>query len=259
MTQPFTSPLLTEIPSVAHGFFGREGGVSGGIYASLNCGYGSGDDREAVRENRGRVTKFLGADTDQLCTAYQIHSPRVALLETPWAWDKAPEADAMVTRAPGVALGILTADCVPVLLADREQRVIGAAHAGWRGAAGGIIEATIQAMSVLGARPEAIAAAIGPCIAQASYEVGPEFIVRFLQERPEHSRFFTPSARAGHQLFNLRGYVQQKLEEAGVSAVNCLANDTCFEENAFFSYRRATLRGEPAYGRQVSAIMLKDE
>ena len=251
-----TSPALSDIKNLRHGFFTREGGVSGGIYASLNCGPGSGDAIENVMENRDRVAKALNAGT--LCTAYQIHSPRVVVVEKAWEWKDAPEADALVARVPGIALGVLTADCLPILMADPESRVIAAVHAGWKGASGGVIEAAAEAMAGLGARTENIIAAIGPAIAQPSYEVGPEFHGRFLQQSMENDAFFLPSPeRAGHHLFDLASYAKKRLAMAGITSINLLARDTCSGENSFFSYRRATLRGESAYGRQVSAIVLE--
>jgi polyphenol oxidase len=248
-----TAPNLSALSGIRHGFFTREGGVSQGLYASLNCGPGSGDDIKNVLANRELVAKALGADT--LCTAYQIHSPQVEVVEKPWHWQAAPKADALVTTKPGIVLGVLTADCLPILLADEKNRVIGAAHAGWKGAFDGVIEATVQAMQRLGAQD--IVAAMGPCIGQASYEVGPEFQARFLEQDPANAGYFQPSARAGHFMFDLTGYVGKRLKQAGITRINLLAQDTCLQENAFFSYRRATLRGEPVYGRQVSAIVLE--
>ena len=242
------------IAGVRHGFFTREGGVSEGIYASLNCGLGSGDDTDKVATNRGRVAGKV--DVKALVTAYQIHSPSVVEVDAPWRREQAPRADAMVTTRPGLALGILTADCAPVLFADRKARVVGAAHAGWRGAVSGVLDATVAAMAKHGARPESIVAAIGPCIAQTSYEVGPEFPAPFLAEDPANAAFFKPSARAGHFMFELRGYVARRLKKIGIGSVHALANDTCREEERFFSYRRACLRGEKDYGREISVIAL---
>lgn len=249
---------LSSIPHVAHGFFTREGGVSGGVFASLNCGYGSGDDPRYVAKNRAIVETALGVKHDHLITCYQIHSAHVAEVTAAWDMQHAPEADAMVTATPGIALGILTADCVPVLFADTAAKVIGAAHAGWKGATLGVLEATIEKMCAHGAVRKNIVAAIGPCIRQKSYEVGPEFFARFLQENESNAAFFVPSEeRDGHFRFDLPGYAALRLKKAGISGTNSLANDTCFEEDAFFSYRRATLRGEASYGRLVSAIALK--
>jgi YfiH family protein len=243
------------LPGIAHGFFTRQGGVSEGIYASLNCGYGSGDDIAKVAENRARVAGALGAKPDDLLTAYQIHSAKAVIVEKPWGWKDAPQADALVTKTPGIALGVLAADCLPVLLADGNAKVIAAAHAGWKGAMGGVLEATIETMQQLGAKIPAIVAAIGPGIAQASYEVGPEFHDRFIAE-DEGNRLYFMHGREGKFLFDLKAYAKDRLRNAGISQINVLAEDTCLQENAFFSYRRATLCGETSYGRQLSAIML---
>ena len=242
-------------PSMVHGFFGRQGGVSEGIYAALNCGVGSHDDRVHVIENRNRVLAALSPGAT-LLTLHQIHSPRTVTVDSPWEIGKGPQADAMVTSRPGVALGILTADCAPVLLADREARVIGAAHAGWKGAAGGVIESVLRAMESLGARRKRIAAAIGPCISQANYEVGPEFRQSFLAAAPAHARFFVAAARDAHWQFDLEGFVAAQLATAGIGDVARLSACTYAREAEFFSFRRATHRGEKDYGRQVSAIAL---
>ncbi len=252
-----TCPMLSQEPGIRHGFFTRQGGVSAGLYNSLNCGFGSGDDVEIVTENRARVARSLGQEADNLCTAYQIHSPRCIILDHPWAWRDAQEADALVTNKPGIVLGILTADCVPVLFADSTRRIIGAAHAGWKGAIGGVLEATLDAMISLGAHKREICASIGPAIGQSSYEVGAEFIERFISESPDNNRFFIRSPRAGHFMFDIKAYVQNRLANVGVSQVNLLDHDTCAQEDLFFSYRRATLRAEPVYGRQISAITLE--
>jgi polyphenol oxidase len=246
---------LSAVKKIRHGFFTRHGGVSEGIYASLNCGPGSGDAIEKVLTNRGHVAKALSVEGDALCTAYQIHSPQVVVLDKPWTWQSAPKADALVTATPGIAIGILTADCLPILFADKEKRIIGAAHAGWKGAFDGVIEATVQTMQRLGAGD--IIATIGPGIGQMSYEIGPEFHARFLQKDIENADYFMLSPKAGHQLFDLAGYARKRLERAGVTAINLLARDTCLQENDFFSFRRATLRNEKAYGRQISAIVLE--
>lgn len=249
------STLLTPLSGVRHAFFTRNGGVSSGIYASLNLGRGSKDDPAAVEANRARAAEVFGADPDQLLTAYQIHSARVHVAETPWA--QAPEADAIVTRAAGLVLGALSADCAPILLADAEARVVACAHAGWRGALGGVVEAVIEAMAALGAAPERMAAAIGPCIGPASYEVGLEFLERFAREAPGCERFFAAGARPDKRLFDLPGFVLARLREAGVGACAWIGRDTCAEEAAFFSNRRAVRRGEGDYGRLLSAIMLE--
>lgn len=247
-----TSRNLSSVPHIRHGFFGRRGGVSDGIYSSLNCGQGSGDDLEKVRENRFRVSEALGTKAT-LSTCYQIHSPNVITLRMPW--EKSEEADALVTDQPNVPIGILTADCLPVLFADRKKPIIGAAHAGWKGAIGGVLEATIEAMKTLGATE--ITAAIGPAIQQKSYEVGPEFYDRFLQESQENTQFFIPSTKDGHHMFDLPGYAKSRLLRAGIANPEVLDYDTCSLENDFFSFRRTTLRGEKAYGRQVAAIVLE--
>lgn len=248
---------FNEIDGVRHAFFTREGGVSGGLYASLNCGLGSGDHADNVATNRRRAMERLDLAADALVTCYQIHSPTVVEVDTPWTRENTPRADAMVTTRPGVALGILTADCAPVLFADRKARVIGAAHAGWRGAVGGVLDATVEAMSKHGARPASMIAAIGPCIAQRSYEVGPEFPAPFIALDPADAMFFIPSARPGHFMFDLRGYVAKRLTKIGIGEVHQMPNDTCREEERFFSYRRACLRGEKDYGRGLSAITLQ--
>lgn len=248
--------LLSDSPRVRHGFFTRDGGVSGDIYGSLNCGLGSGDDRDAVIENRRRVADRLGAPRDALLVAYQSHSDRVLVVDRPWAPEDAPGVDGLVTATPGIVLGALSADCAPVLFSEPEAGVVGTAHAGWKGALGGVIEATVAAMCGIGARRERIRAAVGPAIAQASYEVGPEFRDRFVDAAPENGRFFAASARAGHHMFDLAGYVAARLRRLGLAGVETVVADTCAEEGRFFSYRRSCLRGERDYGRGVSAIVL---
>ena len=252
-----TSASLAALSGVRHGFFTREGGVSAGLYASLNCGLGSGDDLDRVAENRNRALARLGLPADQLATAYQVHSNRAALAETPWPADQRPRVDALVTRTAGLALGILTADCAPVLFADREAGVVAAAHAGWRGALDGVLEATLAAMQRLGARAASTLVAVGPAIEQASYEVGPEFPAPFLDQDPANHEFFAAAPRAGHFLFDLKGYVARRLSRAGVGQVESLAADTCADDAHFFSYRRACLKGERAYGRLLSAVALE--
>jgi YfiH family protein len=207
-----------------------------------------------VLENRRRVTERFGQRPESLVTLYQVHSPHVAIVTEAFG-DAPPEADAMVTNVPGLTLGILTADCVPVLFADTTAEIIGAAHAGWKGAAGGVLETTLDAMEMLGAERSDIRAVIGPCIAQSSYEVGPDFIARF----PDASRaqFFIPARKAGHFMFDLPAYVAARLAAAGLQHVAQLAMDTCSDEENFFSYRRATLRGEPDYGRHISALVIR--
>jgi YfiH family protein len=253
------------LPGIAHGFFGREGGVSDGIYASLNCGPGSRDAPEAVTENRRRVAAQLGAE--RIVSLSQVHSPIVHVVDAGWDTAQRPEGDGLVTATPGIALGILTADCAPVLFADDKARVIGAAHAGWKGALGGVLEATLAAMEQLGASRGRIVAAIGPCISQHNYEVGAEFRTRFLEAAPlrlsgqgapsGNARFFIESERPGHYHFDLEGYVAARLAVAGVAA-EPLSACTYPVENGFFSFRRTTHRGEPDYGREISGIVLKN-
>jgi YfiH family protein len=241
--------------AVAHAFFTREGGASDGIYASLNCGLGSGDDKETVRENRRRVLARLGLAADRLRTVYQVHGTNVWTVSD--GGGPAPkQADAMVTRMRGVGLGILTADCAPVLFADRAAGVVGAAHAGWKGAVSGVLAATVAAMEALGARRGDIMAAVGPCIAQASYEVGPEFPRPFLDEDRANEAHFANGRRDGRFQFDLEGYVAERLARLGLADVSLTRADTCAEEDRYFSYRRTCLRGERDYGRQISVIAL---
>jgi hypothetical protein len=251
-----TLPLLANLPGIRHGFMTREGGVSTGIYAGLNCGLGSNDNPDHVRENRARAVRALDLPPEALVTVHQVHSPDVAGVTAPWSPAEAPRADAMVTDRPGVALGILTADCVPVLFCDAEARVIGAAHAGWKGAAGGVLSATIAAMVDLGAEPTRIHAAVGPHIAWDSYEVGPEFRDRFLTLQGDNARLFKPSQRDSHWMFDLAGFVDERLRTAGIRHIAHAGQDTVTQEDRFFSYRRTTLRGEPDYGRGISLIAL---
>lgn len=253
---PLTADCLEEVPGIRHGFFTRAGGVSGGLYASLNVGFGSGDDAGSVRRNRERALASLGG-ADRLNTVYQVHGRDVAVVDAGWEPTSAPRADAMVTDRPGIALGILTADCAPVLFADGRNGVIGAAHAGWRGAVGGVLAAAVDAMERLGADRASIHAVVGPAIAQPSYEVGPEFPAPFIAEDAGNSRFFRPSRRAGHHMFDLTGYVAARLAALEIGGVAALDRDTCADEEHFFSYRRATLRREPDYGRELSAIVIE--
>lgn len=237
--------------TVPHGFFGRRGGVSTGAYASLNVGIGSDDDPAAITRNRVSVVETIQPRAT-LVTPYQVHSAKVVTVTEPV---ERPRGDALVTDRPGLALGILTADCAPVLLADRAAGVIGAAHAGWKGALAGVTDSTVVAMVALGADPTRIVAAIGPCIARASYEVDDAFRTRFTQTDPANDRFFV-DAREGHPRFDLEAYVAHRLREAGVGRIEALGRDTYADEDAFFSYRRATHRGEPGYGRQIAIIAL---
>lgn len=239
-----------------HGFFTRADGVSTGILAGMNCGYGSDDDPARVTANRARAMARLGLPADALTTVHQVHSPDVVTVTAPFPHAAAPKADALVTDRPGIALGILTADCVPVLFHDPQACVIGAAHAGWKGAVTGVLEATIDAMAALGADPARILAGIGPHIGRDSYEVGPEFRDRFLSRDPAHAGLFHPSARAGHWMFDIGAYVQDRLRAAGVTKVAATGLDTLAREDLFFSYRRACLRNEPDYGRGLSALCM---
>ena len=243
----------SNLENVAHGFFGRTGGVSQELYASLNCGAGSKDTPDAVRENRARIVAALARGAN-LVTLNQVHSAEAITVTAPF--EKPPQADAMVTATPGILLGILTADCAPVLFADREAGVIGAAHAGWKGALGGVTDATVLAMEKLGAQRSRIRAAIGPCIACDNYEVGPEFAAHFTTADPANTAFFMPAERPGHSLFDLDRYVAHRLQGAGIAAPERLGACTYARESDFFSFRRATHRGEPDYGRQITAIAL---
>ena len=252
-----TVDILDDDPAIRHAFFTRRGGVSGGLYDSLNCGFGSGDRMEAVAENRGIAMNQLDLAADRLNTCYQIHSNVVVTVKEPWIRGDAPHADGMVTRVPGVALGVLTADCAPILFCDPLARVIGAAHGGWRGALGGIVEETVAAMEALGATRASIRAAVGPCIGRGSYEVGPEFPPRFHAADSASMPYFAPASRAGHFMFDLPGYIEHRLARAGIEIVETVPRDTVVEEPLFFSYRRSCLRGERGYGRGLSAIVIR--
>ena len=240
---------------IRHGFFTRQGGVSTGIYASLNCGLGSRDDTASVKINRGRVASALDHPGREVLTLYQVHSATALIVDAPFD-GKPPQADALVTNTPGVVIGALAADCTPVLFADPEARVVAAAHAGWRGAFGGVLEATIRAMEGLGAQPQRIRAAIGPCINQAAYEVGPEFEATFLEADPGNARFFERLGSGDRPYFDLPGFISARLSRAGLGMVEQKSSCTYENESLFFSYRRATHRKEPDYGRQISAIVL---
>jgi YfiH family protein len=242
------------LEGVRHGFLGRSGGVSKGICAGLNVGWGSSDERAAIAENRRRATEAV-APGAALVTLHQIHSAEALYVAGPWPDEARPKADAMVTDRPDLVLGILTADCAPVLLADREVGVIGAAHAGWKGALGGVVEATAAEMERCGAARGRIAAAVGPCIARKSYEVDEAFLRRFAEADPEHERFFS-AGRDGHRQFVLEGFVLSRLAAAGLTRIEALGEDTYAQPGRFFSYRRATHRGEPDYGRQIALIAL---
>jgi polyphenol oxidase len=250
------SPLLAAAPQVRHAFFTRHGGVSTGLYTSLNGGLGSDDAADRVQENRARMATSLGVAPGHLLTAYQIHSATVVVADAPWTREHAPRADAVVTRQFGLAVGVTTADCGPVLLADAEGGVVGAAHAGWRGALEGVIEETVGAMVRLGARRERLRAAIGPLIRQANYEVGPEFVARFVVADPANQCFFEPSGRPGYAHFDLPGYIVEQLRRAQVGGIEDLSQCTYADAGQFFSFRRATHRGERDYGRHINAITL---
>ena len=247
---------LLVAPGLCHGFFARDGGVSEGLFASLNCGFGSGDDADRVAENRARAAAQLGVAAERLVTCYQIHSAEAVAVGTPWPRETAPRADGMVTSTPGIALGVLAADCAPVLLADAKAGVIGACHAGWRGALAGIVESTVDGMQRQGARLECIVAVVGPSIGKLSYEVGPEFPAPFIAADPTDADLFKPAPRADHFLFDLAGYILRRLDRLGVGAAAATGGDTAADERQFFSYRRACLRGERDYGRLISAIAL---
>jgi polyphenol oxidase len=246
---------LRGLPGLKHGFFGRQGGVSNGLYASLNCGPGSNDVREHVTENRRRALAALAPG--DLVTLYQIHSAEAVVVHRPWQQGEAPRADAMATTEPHIALGVLTADCAPVLFADADARIVGVAHAGWKGALGGVIEAAVALMEKLGARRTRIAAAIGPSISQKAYEVGEEFRAQFMAAEPANAAFFA-SGRAAHWQFDLPAYVQSRLVAAQIGTVVVQGACTYAREDDFFSYRRATHERETDYGRQISAIMLTE-
>ena len=254
-----SAKTLKDLDGIRHVFFSRDGGVSEGIYASLNCGPGSNDARDAVVDNRARAMAVLDVEPDALVTVHQIHSPTCVQVETPWALGEAPKADAMVTSQPGIALGILTADCAPVLFADADSGVVGAAHAGWKGALGGVLESTLDTMTDDGASLGQIACAVGPCIAQSSYEVGAEFRTAFMEASVANARFFDAGAVDGKFHFDLGGYVADRLRSAGVGSVEVLGLDTYADADQFFSYRRSTRKGEPDYGRLLSTIMLSKD
>lgn len=249
---------LASLPGIRHAFFTRQGGVSGGVYESLNGGIGSRDAAERVAENRARMATALGVKPDNFLTAYQIHSSDVVTIDRPWAPDARPRADALVTRVPAIAIGVSTADCGPILFADTDARVIGAAHAGWRGALTGVIEATIAAMAAIGADRANIVAAAGPMIRQPNYEVGPEFVERFKAESAANARFFTPSVKSGHAMFDLAGYIVMRLQGAGIRQVEDVDRCTYADADTFYSYRRSVHRNEADYGRHINAIALAD-
>lgn len=251
-----THPLL-DLPGVRHAFFTRRGGASTGLYDSLNVGSGSNDDPDAVRENRRRCAAAFDVEAERLFTAYQVHSAVVHAVSAPWG-DTRPEGDGVVTDRPGLVCGALTADCAPVLLADAGARVVGAVHAGWKGALSGVVESGIEAMAALGAEPGRMVAVVGPCIGPDSYEVGADFQDRFEAAHAEAARFFRPGAAPDRRLFDLPGYVLWRLARAGVAQAAWTGHDTCADAARFFSNRRAFRRGEADFGRLLSAISLTD-
>lgn len=252
---PIQSKPLQDV-GVKHGFFTREGGVSSGIYKGLNVGLGSRDNREKVLENRSRVAGSFGLEAAKMMTPYQVHSADVLEVREPWQENYRPEVDALVTRNPDVVVGVLTADCGPVLFADAENEVVGAAHAGWKGATGGILENTIGAMLTIGAERESIVAVLGPTICQENYEVGPEFVDRLLEIHPDNQDYLVPSDKPGHALFDLPAFIVARLTIQGIKA--CWTEHCTYaDEDRFFSYRRTTHRKEADYGRQISAISIK--
>jgi polyphenol oxidase len=255
MLNPVTCPALSAHSGIRHAWFTREGGVSTGLYGSLNGGLGSNDDREHVLENRRRMADCIGASQERFLSVWQVHSPDVVTVTGPWDGER-PRADALVTATAGLAISVATADCGPVLFADAQAGVIGAAHAGWQGAYKGVLEATLVAMEALGAQRERMTATIGPMLSQANYEVGPEFIQRFYLQSSANASYFRPSKKPGHAMFDLPAYNRMRLRKAGVGAVQDLALCTYADEQRFFSYRRTTHRQEADYGRLISAIMI---
>ena len=253
----FASSLLSAIPGLRHAFFSRDGGVSDGIYAGLNGGLGSNDDPAHVAENRRRMAEQMGVTPTRLIGVHQIHSPDALVATGPWPGAARPKADAIVTQTEGLAVSVTTADCGPILFVDPKARVIGAAHAGWKGALTGVLEATIDAMEKLGADRNGMVAAIGPLIRQPSYEVGSEFVERFINADAGNALFFLPGERNGHSMFDLAGFIRMRLENAGILMIDDLGIDT-YSDERFFSYRRSVHRKEPDYGRHVHAIALEE-
>jgi polyphenol oxidase len=252
------SPLLSAIPGLRHAFFTRDGGVSGGFYGSLNGGLGSDDDAAKVAENRRRMAERMGVTPEHFLSVWQIHSPDAVVVSGPWEGASRPRADAIVTRSEGLAIGVTAADCGPILFVDPNARVIGAAHAGWKGALTGVLESTVDAMEKLGAERGGMVAAIGPLIRQHSYEVGDEFVERFIEADAENGVFFIPSTREGHAMFDLAGFIRMRLEAAGVLMIDDIGVDT-YSDERFYSYRRSVHRKEPDYGRHIHAIALERE
>jgi polyphenol oxidase len=257
--KPVEAQNLASLGGIRHGFFTRNGGVSAGLYDSLNCGWGSNDDQRLVAENRGLIGRYLGGDEKfggGVVTLYQEHGTTALHVSVPPSRDALPRADAVISTTRGLVIGVLAADCAPVLLADAEAGIVAAAHSGWRGAINDVLGSVVQAMERLGARRERIAAAIGPCISQPAYEVGPEFEATFLERDPEFSTFFTRENPDSRPHFDLPGFVAMRLGKAGVGSIEDVMLCTCRNESLFFSYRRKTLRGEVDYGRQISAIVV---
>ncbi len=250
------SKLLSGVGGIRHAFFTRAGGVSDSIYASLNGGVGSHDVPAHVTENRARMARHLGVAPEHFLSAYQIHSPQVVVANTPWTNDARPKADAIVTKTPGLAIGVSTADCGPLLFADEEAGVIGAAHAGWRGAFFGVIENTVDAMEKLGADRSRTTVALGPLIRQENYEVSQDFVDQFVREHQDYARFFAPAERVGHAMFDLPGFIGARLEQNGIDRFEDLRLCTYADPDRFYSYRRSTHRAEPDYGRHINAIVL---
>lgn len=252
------APSLAALDGIRHAFFTREGGVSGGIYESLNSGIGSSDDAGHVAENRARMAAALGVEAERLITAFQIHSPQVVVADQPWSVETRPKADAIVTKTPGLAIGVSTADCGPLLFADTQACVIGAAHAGWRGAFSGVIEGTIASMEKLGADRGRIAVALGPLIRQKNYEVSQGFVDEFLRTDETYARFFMPASREGFAMFDLPGFIASRLAQSGIAQFEDIGICTYSDPDRFYSYRRSTHRAEPDYGRHVNAIVLAE-
>lgn len=256
--EPFSSQLLSKTSKLTHGFFSRHGGVSSGLYKSLNCGFGSGDDPVRIKKNRELALATLNLEPKNLVTTFQEHGNKAVQVKHVWDYRDAPKADALVTNQRGITIGILTADCVPILLVDGAVEIIGAAHAGWRGAYAGIVDATIDSMVNLGANPSKIRAAIGPCIGSSSYEVGTEFFDLFSAENKDNESLFSPSIKPNHFQFDLSGYIVKRLQNTGISSIDLLELDTFAEEESLYSYRRSISREERDYGRLLSVISLRD-
>jgi len=256
MLEPIEALCLKRMPGIRHGFFTRAGGISEGLYTALNCGPGSSDEATRIAANRARVAEHLGAKHADIVTLYQVHGATALTLTDPVTADNRPKADAVVTRTPGLAIGVLTADCTPVLFADPEARVIGAAHAGWRGALAGVLEAAITEMQRQGAQRDRICAAVGPAINQESYEVGPEFEAALIESCADNTRFFVRSKAPARARFDLPGYVESRLKAAGIAQIERQSPCTYANESIFYSFRRSQHRGEADYGRQISAIVV---